>query len=47
MAALTRRRYPERPDRWHVYYDDVQVGKIAVRPGVPVDGDQWGWDIGF
>ena len=41
MAALTRRRYPERPDRWHVYYDDGPGGQIAVRPGVPVDGYQW------
>jgi hypothetical protein len=44
---LTRRRYPERPDCWHVYYGDVHVGTIAIRPGVPVDVDQWGWDCGF
>jgi hypothetical protein len=30
---LTRRRYPERPDCWHVYYGDVQVGTIARRAG--------------
>lgn len=47
MPELTRRRYPERPDCWHVYYGDVRVGVIAVRPGVPVDVDQWGWDCGF
>jgi hypothetical protein len=47
MPALTRRRYPERPDRWHVYYGDVHVGTIAIRAGVPVDVDQWGWDCGF
>jgi hypothetical protein len=23
MPALTRRRYPERQDCWHVYYGDV------------------------
>jgi hypothetical protein len=47
MTALTRRRFPERPDCWHVYYDDVHIGTIAIQPGVPVDVDQWGWDIGF
>jgi len=31
MAALTRRRYSERPDCWHVCYGDLQVGTIARR----------------
>jgi hypothetical protein len=47
MLALTRRRYPERQDCWHVYNDDVHVGTIARLSGVPVDVDQWGWDCGF
>jgi hypothetical protein len=47
MPALTRRRYPERQNCWHVNYGDVHVGTIAIRAGVPVDVDQWGWDIGF
>ena len=47
MPTLTRRRYPERPDCWHVYYGDVHVGTIAIQPGVPVDVDQWGWICGF
>jgi hypothetical protein len=47
MPALTRRRYPERQDCWHVFYGDVHVGTIAILPGLPVDVDQWGWDIGF
>jgi hypothetical protein len=47
MPALSRRRYPERPDCWHVYYGDVHVGTIAVMPGVPIDVDQWGWNCGF
>jgi hypothetical protein len=29
MPTLTRRRYPERPDCWHIYYGDVRVGTIA------------------
>ena len=47
MPALTRRRFPERPDCWHVYYGDIHVGEIAGRPGVPVHVDQWGWQCGF
>jgi hypothetical protein len=30
MPALTRRRYHERPDCWHVYYGDVRVGAAAT-----------------
>jgi hypothetical protein len=47
MPTLTRRRYPERQDCWHVYYGDVQVGTIARRTGCPVDVDQWEWSCGF
>src|SRR5450631_480193 len=47
MAELTRRRYPERPDCWHVYYGDVRVGTIAVRVGIPHDEDRWAWICGF
>ena len=28
-------------------YGDVHVGTIAIRAGVPVDVDQWGWNCGF
>jgi hypothetical protein len=47
MTALTRRRYPERIDCWHVYYGDVHLGTIARRVGCPVDVDQWEWRFGF
>jgi hypothetical protein len=47
MPNLTRRRYPERKDCWHVYYGDVCVGTIARHSGCPVDVDQWEWDCGF
>jgi hypothetical protein len=47
MPSLTRRRYPERPDCWHVYYGDVHVGTIAIRVGCPADVDQWEWSCGF
>src|SRR5260370_4892802 len=41
MPELTRRRYPDRPDCWHVYYGDVHVGTIAIRIGIPHDEDPW------
>ena len=47
MPTLTRRRYPERPDCWHVYYGDVRVGTIARRVGNPFDTDPWEWSCGF
>ena len=47
MPELTRRRYSERPDCWHVYYGDVQVGTIAIRAGVPFAAKQWGWTCSF
>jgi hypothetical protein len=47
MPTLTRRRYPERPDCWHVYYGDVHVGTIAGRVGNPFDTDPWEWACGF
>src|SRR5258708_7179053 len=39
MPALTRRRYPKRPDCWHVYYGDVQAGTIAIRVGKAAHDD--------
>jgi hypothetical protein len=47
MPELTRRRYPERQNCWHVYFGDVRVGTIARRTGCPVDVDQWSWQCGF
>jgi hypothetical protein len=44
MPDLSRRRYPERPDCWHVYYGDVHVGTIARRVGNPHDTDPKGVD---
>jgi hypothetical protein len=44
---LTRRRNPDRPDCWHVYYGDVQAGTIAMRVGNPHDTDPWEWSCGF
>jgi hypothetical protein len=47
MPQLTRRRYPERPDCWQVYYGDVHVGTIARRIGQPLALDPWQWSCGF
>src|SRR5882757_8832433 len=47
MPELTRRRYPERQDCWHVYFGDVHVGTIARRVGQPHDEDPWEWQCGF
>src|SRR5258707_9890846 len=47
IPTLTRRRYPERPDCWHIYYGDVQAGTIARRVGNPFDTDPWEWNCGF
>jgi hypothetical protein len=47
MPNLTRRRYPERRDCWHMCYGAIQVGTIARRAGCPVYVDQWEWSCGF
>ena len=47
MPELTRRRYRERQDCWHIYYGDVHVGTIARRVGIPPSGRAWGWICGF
>jgi hypothetical protein len=41
MPELTRRPHPERTDCWHIFYDDVQVGTIAVQSGLPLSAPQW------
>jgi hypothetical protein len=47
MPSLSRRRYPERADCWHIHDGDVHVGSISIRAGVPPDGDPWEWRCGF
>ena len=46
MPTLTRRRYHERPDCWHIYFGDVNIGTIA-RVGLPHDRAPWEWICGF
>ena len=33
MPELTRRRDPDAPECWHLYYGDVHVGTIVIRTG--------------
>ena len=47
MRVLTRRRYHEHPDCWHVYCGDVHVGTIARRVGQPNAVEGWQWHCGF
>jgi len=48
MPALTRRREKDRhQESWHIFFDDIRVGWIGERAGVPVEKDQWGWHCGF
>src|SRR4029078_11030789 len=47
MPDLTRRRYRERSDCWHVYYGDVHVGTIARSVGNPGAAEAWQWLCGF
>ena len=47
MPTLTRRREPDGPERWHIYYGDVRIGTIGERSGVPLHQDQWNWTCGF
>src|SRR5712671_1927971 len=44
MAELTRRRDKEsQQECWHIYFDDVQIGTISLRSGIPHDKHPWGW----
>jgi hypothetical protein len=47
MPQLTRRRSSDRHDCWHIFYDDVHVGTIARRVGIPPGQAPWGWLCGF
>lgn len=50
LFPMTLTRRPDKdPHRkgWFVYFNDVRVGHIGIRAGVPVDEDQWGWACGF
>jgi hypothetical protein len=48
MSNLTRRRSIDpHCEVWNILYDDVVVGHIGRRGGVPVTASQWGRSVGF
>ena len=48
MSELTRRRDTSRNEEtWLIFLEDVHIGTIGRRAGVPIDAEQWGWRCGF
>ena len=48
MSELTRRRDTSRNEEtWLIFLEDVHIGTIGRRAGVPIDAKQWGWRCGF
>jgi hypothetical protein len=48
MPALTRRRLKDvHQETWCIFYDDIRIGTISERAGVPLEVAQWGWSLGF
>lgn len=48
MTELTRRRDKDSAkEKWDIFYDDVCVGSIGQRAGVPNHVDHWEWNCGF
>jgi hypothetical protein len=48
MSELTRRRDTSRNEEtWLIFLEDVHIGTIGRRAGVPTDAEQWGWRCGF
>ena len=48
MATLTRRRFKDwQVQQWLIFPDDIQIGSIGKRSGVPTHVDQWQWTVSF
>jgi hypothetical protein len=48
MSELTRRRDTSRSEEtWLIFLEDVHIGTIGRRAGVPIDVEQWGWRCGL
>jgi hypothetical protein len=48
MSELTRRRDTSRNEEtWLIFLEDVHIGTIGRRAGVPTDAEQWGWRCGL
>jgi hypothetical protein len=43
MSELTRRRDTSRNEEtWLIFLEDIHIGTIGRRAGVPYDAEQWG-----
>jgi len=48
MSELTLRRDTSRNEEtWLIFLEDVHIGNIGRRAGVPSDAEQWGWRCGI
>ena len=48
MSTLTRRRLKDQhTEQWLIFCDDIQIGSIGMRSGVPTHVDQWRWTVCF
>jgi hypothetical protein len=48
VSELTCRRDTTRSEEtWLIFLEDVHIGTIGRRAGVPIDVEQWGWRCGF
>jgi hypothetical protein len=48
MPLLTRRRVNDQHiEQWLIFSDDIRIGSIGTRSGVPVHVDQWQWNVSF
>lgn len=46
MSKLTRRRIKDQhAEQWLIFADDIRIGSIGMRSGVPTHVDQWQWNI--
>ena len=46
MATLTRRRDADRQtEHWLIFAEDIHIGSIGVRGGVPIHAEQWQWTV--
>lgn len=46
MASLTRRRENGwQAQHWLIFADDIRIGSIGMRTGVPVHAEQWPWTV--
>lgn len=46
MPTLTRRRVKDpHTEQWLIFADDIRIGSIGMRSGVPKHADQWQWTI--